>query len=1263
MKKRIISAVLSAVVCISALPLQMVSFADDTYCPFTGGSGTSADPYQIASSYDLQILSELVADSDEATAEQYSQAYYVQTKDIELKNVSFVPIGTHPGIGFSGSYDGNYYTISNLDIDTTGSYIGLFGWVNGGSIENLSVYGNVATTETDSGVALIGGIAGEICDGASVTNCSFNGTVTTDGTNAGGVVGQIARSGSVVQCYFNGTVTGSNRVGGVAGYVSDQNKAGELKMISCYAAGKVIDSADEVKVGGVASDFVSGNAESVITVKNNYYLSTACEGAVNGGTYDGCSKLSADLLKGAADLLGTPYVNNNEGDTVNDGYPIFEWQSTPYEFKGAGTADDPYQISSKEELTIMRDLINSKYSSGKYNACYYVQTADIDLENMTWEPIGVRLKNGESAPMFSGSYNGQGYSINNLYVNREEKFAGLFGSFNGNGVIENLIVYGEVNSTGPSAGGICGELCYGITEENKSGTPGTIRNCAFIGNVTGSEYAVGGVVGYSWQTSTIENCYHIGDVTNITNNSAGGIVGKITVGEDVSGDANVRNCYHAGTITSGEGATGGVVGHSEERNKFVGSVYISNCYYLKDSAAVGANGTSTECETTALTSNLLKNAYLDLGSAYAKNPDADFNDGYPIFQFQLYEGLSGDVNSDGKFNVADIVMMQKWLLCAGDLTDWKAGDLCKDDRIDVFDLCLMKRLLINMGGGVNYTLSLNKTSASLDLEGNASTLQLEATVQPEGTKIIWGSSNTSVATVSDNGLVKAVGAGTAVITAKTAIGGRTASCRITVADPSIKLDKSSVDLYIGGTATLSTTVVPTGSAVTWKSADTSIATVSGGKITAVAAGNTTVTASITVNGKSYTASCTVKVTKPSITLNNSTLSLYIAGTSTLTATTVPSGQTVTWKSDNESVATVSGGKVTAVAAGTANITATITVNGKNYSATCKVTVTKPTISLNNSTLSLYVAGTSTLTASTVPSGQTVTWKSDNTSVATVSGGKVTAVAAGTANITASITVNGKTYTSAACKVTVTKPTITISKSSLSMFIGDTSTLTATINPTGQTITWKSSNTGVATVNSSGKITAVAAGTANITASITVNGKTYTSSACAVTVKTPAVTWSKTSDSSSDDHVYYSGGNFYAYVYALPSYSTNVSGGSVALSVVSGNATVSGGKLYINQPGTIKVRATLTYQGKTYTSDFTYTRTVTFYAGNAFNMRSGQGTSYSSVGSIPKGVSLTVSELGYSDSKYVWGKVTYNGTTGWVALWLKDRSESNGIITV
>lgn len=58
------------------------------------------------------------------------------------------------------------------------------------------------------------------------------------------------------------------------------------------------------------------------------------------------------------------------------------------------------------------------------------------------------------------------------------------------------------------------------------------------------------------------------------------------------------------------------------------------------------------------------------------------------------ETVKGDVNSDGAFNAADIVMMQKCLLCAGNLTDWKAGDLFEDNIIDSFDLCLMRKLLI-----------------------------------------------------------------------------------------------------------------------------------------------------------------------------------------------------------------------------------------------------------------------------------------------------------------------------------------------------------------------------------------------------------------------------------------------------------------------------------------------------------------------------------------------------------------------------------------
>ena len=66
---------------------------------------------------------------------------------------------------------------------------------------------------------------------------------------------------------------------------------------------------------------------------------------------------------------------------------------------------------------------------------------------------------------------------------------------------------------------------------------------------------------------------------------------------------------------------------------------------------------------------------------------------YIVLAMTEKETVIGDVNADGVFNVADVVMMQKWLLCSDDLTDWKAGDLCEDNVINVFDLCLMKQML------------------------------------------------------------------------------------------------------------------------------------------------------------------------------------------------------------------------------------------------------------------------------------------------------------------------------------------------------------------------------------------------------------------------------------------------------------------------------------------------------------------------------------------------------------------------------------------
>ena len=254
-----------------------------------------------------------------------------------------------------------------------------------------------------------------------------------------------------------------------------------------------------------------------------------------------------------------------------------------------------------------------------------------------------------------------------------------------------------------------------------------------------------------------------------------------------------------------------------------------------------------------------------------------------------------------------------------------------------------------------------------------------------------------------------------------------------------------------------------------------------------------------------------------VTLNKATITLLVGGSETLTATVAPkdaANKKVAWKSSDAAVATVdANGKVTGVKAGEATITVTTEDGGKT--ATCKVTVSDKEIdvtgvTLNKTVLSLETGASETLTATVTPEDATnknVTWKSSDESVATVdASGKVTGVKAGEATITVTTEDGGKTAT---CKVTVSNKEVnvtgvTLNKSTLSLNVGASETLTATIAPadaTNQNVTWKSSDAAVATVDANGKVTGVKAGTATITVTTEDGGKTAT---CAVTVKANTV---------------------------------------------------------------------------------------------------------------------------------------------------------------
>lgn len=353
------------------------------------------------------------------------------------------------------------------------------------------------------------------------------------------------------------------------------------------------------------------------------------------------------------------------------------------------------------------------------------------------------------------------------------------------------------------------------------------------------------------------------------------------------------------------------------------------------------------------------------------------------------------------------------------------------------------------------------------------------------------------------------------------------------ADASAKAGEASV--YEGSTVTISladaykrTLMRSTGVTYQWYSENNSYATVTGSTRYNATVKGIRVTSSCKVYFKcsyfidgffrtmDFYYTITVKSTTVSVTrvmLSQSSISLKEGNTYQLSASVYPTNATnknVNWSSSNTTVATVSNGFVSARAAGTATITCRA-ADGSGKYATCKVHVEPATIyvssiALNKTSASLYVGETTQLSASVSPSSATdksVGWTSDNTSVATVSGGGlVTAKSVGTATITCKAKDgSGKKAT---CFISVKKedvePTaITLSTSKVSLAEGETLQLIATVSPSDavdKVVTWISDNRVVATVDDNGLVTAKSAGTANIIATTSNN----LAAVCRVTVK-------------------------------------------------------------------------------------------------------------------------------------------------------------------
>ncbi|MFA9463268.1 MAG: Ig domain-containing protein [Velocimicrobium sp.] len=395
------------------------------------------------------------------------------------------------------------------------------------------------------------------------------------------------------------------------------------------------------------------------------------------------------------------------------------------------------------------------------------------------------------------------------------------------------------------------------------------------------------------------------------------------------------------------------------------------------------------------------------------------------------------------------------------------------------------------------SLSLNYTQKNMTLSQEV--LRLRATYTPSDatqTELVWGSSDTSVATV-DDGLVTFVGPGSTIITVQPKWNENfaMAQCNLTItASPTaFAFDKTLIALEAGETSTIKPILTATNSTttITWKSMNPSIATVNNGVVTAISAGQTYI---IATTKEGFVASCLVTVTQKAsaISLSTYNIKLAVGEKTTVTATPNPITSTETtfeWTSKDTKIATVSGGIVTGVSSGSTII---LVKSAKGAVVYLYVSVYDEikSMTLNYSNKELAKGAKFTLKPIFTPENVTntaVTWKSLNPKIATITDkGVVKGVKGGAAVITCTSDDGGYLST---CLVNVVEPitSIKLNYTYYKLGLGDKKTLKATIVSNASSnnkVKWSSSNTKIATVSSTGIVRGKKLGYCIITAKTT-----------------------------------------------------------------------------------------------------------------------------------------------------------------------------------
>ena len=429
------------------------------------------------------------------------------------------------------------------------------------------------TTDGDGGAVDISDGGKFEMSGGAITNCKASDD--SGAVDIGKGCTFIMNSGTISGCRADDDA-GAIFIKGNASFVMNGGTIENCSAGFCGGAVKIRNTSSFTMTGGTISNCTAQQGGGV-------YVDDSSTFNMNGGSIANCTAVNGG--NSVFVMSGTGGKFTMTDGTVDGSVTLhFTVAGSDVYMDGLGTAAYPYQISTADQLKLFRDIVNGTGDQAQNRGAYAVLTANIDLNNEPWTPIGNYTEGNQI--YYEGTFDGGGYTISGLNVTGKFRCASLFGAVKG-GTIKNLTVAGNVShnysSTGLDChvGGIVGSALDAATIENCS------NNCSVTG---GSGDFIGGIAGSNINNARIIDCYNVGTITG-TIIETGGVTG-FNMG-------TISNCYNVGTIKMlhNSNAVGEIVGNN------VGTV--KNCYYLAGTNlnAVGQsnNGsiTKTESKTAA----------------------------------------------------------------------------------------------------------------------------------------------------------------------------------------------------------------------------------------------------------------------------------------------------------------------------------------------------------------------------------------------------------------------------------------------------------------------------------------------------------------------------------------------------------------------------------------------------------------------------------------------------------------------------------------